>query len=66
MKKLLKILGIILLSAISIIVIALLVLKMSDIPSYEVEKIEYQAISTPESIERVLNCVSHLSKTFLS
>ncbi len=68
MKKLLKILGIILLSAISIIVIALLVLKMSDIPSYEVEKIEYQAISTPESIARgqklsMMLCAScHMSR----
>ncbi|MBU2996279.1 cytochrome c [Cellulophaga baltica] len=52
MKKVLKLIGIWLLAIIVIVGAVLLYISIDGIPTYEVEKIEYQAISTPEAIER--------------
>jgi len=52
MKKTLKVLGIVITSIVILIGGILLYIGMSDIPSYEVEKIEFESKSTPEAIER--------------
>lgn len=52
MKKVLKIVGIGVLSLAALIGILLLYISFSDIPSYEIEPIEFQVQSTPEALER--------------
>ncbi|RXP44524.1 cytochrome c [Lutibacter sp. HS1-25] len=55
MKKTLKIFGIVITSIIVLLGIVFVYIGMSDIPSYEVQKIEFEVKSTPESIERGKN-----------
>ena len=52
MKKVLKITGIGLAAIIAIIVIALAVISISGIPSYDIEEVSYAVDSSPEAIER--------------
>jgi len=52
MKKLLKVVGITLVSIIAIVGVILTYIGMSDIPSYETEEITFEAVSSPAAIER--------------
>lgn len=52
MKKVLKILGIVLVIIVAVITTGFLTINSGGIPTYEIEKIDYQAVSTPKSIER--------------
>ncbi|MBU2018265.1 MAG: cytochrome c [Bacteroidetes bacterium] len=52
MKKILKITGVVLVSFIAIVGLYLVYIAFTDIPSYDIVKIEFQSKSTPESIER--------------
>lgn len=60
MRKALKILGIVLVIIIAVIATGFLTINSGGIPTYEVEKIDYQAVPTPESIERGKKLVSML------
>ena len=60
MKKFFKISGIIIASIIILVAVALLYINYKGIPYYTVEKIDYTAISTAESVERGRKLVTFL------
>lgn len=60
MRKALKILGFVLVIIVAVIATGFLTINSSEIPTYEVQKIDFQAVSTPESIERGKKLVSML------
>ncbi|MEX2589887.1 MAG: cytochrome c [Chitinophagales bacterium] len=52
MKKLLKILGVFVMLIVVVLLAGLAYINFKGIPSYAVEKVDYQAVITPQSIER--------------
>ncbi|MBK8502520.1 MAG: c-type cytochrome [Saprospiraceae bacterium] len=60
MKRALKLVGLILLIILALLIIGGLFINYQGIPTYDVQKIDHQVISTPESIERGKKLVSML------